>query len=133
MKINKTDEYFTKTFCNVDYEYLFTIECMHLINFAFRIDKINKLATKLHLKFIEPIFNIVKNKIKQITSDHIHFDAFYCDFSKNKRLKIKKFIRNNINIFEIVFTSMHKLIDQVEYCYCLCNFECKCEKKCKRL
>ena len=131
MEINETDNYFLKVFCNVDFEYVFIIKCMCLINFASKIDKINNLALKLHSKFVEPIFNIVKDRTKQHTSDDIYFDAFYCDFSKDKRLKIKKTINNNINIFETVFTPMHKIIDQVKYYYCMCNCLCNCEKRCK--
>ena len=38
----------------------------------------------------------------QITGN-LYFDAFYDTFSKEELLKIKTFIRNNINNFEILF------------------------------
>ena len=59
--------------------------------------------------------------------------TFYCNSSKDERLKTKKSISNNIDTFEIVFTPMHKLLDHLEYCYCLCNYICNCEEKCRCL
>ena len=114
MEIEKTDDHFLKALCNIDFKYIITIKCMHLINSDSKIDKTNNLATKLHLKFIEPIFNIVKDKTKQHTSDNIYLHDFYCDFSKKECLRIEKFMSNNINIFEIVFTPMHKITDQAK-------------------
>ena len=47
-KISEIDNYFIKVFRNVDFEYVFTIECMHLIRFASTIDKTSDLVLKLH-------------------------------------------------------------------------------------
>ena len=132
-KISEINNYFIKVFCNVDFEYVFTTECMHLISFASKIDKTSDLALKLHSKFIEPILNIIRDRAKQYAlPDYIYFKTFYCSLSKDERLKIKKFISNNIDIFEIVFTPMHEFFDRVRDHYCFCNQQvCNCEKNCK--
>ena len=66
-KISEMDNYFIKVFRNVDFEYVFTTECMHLIGFASKIDKTSDLVLKLHSKFIEPISEIgLNNMLYQI-------------------------------------------------------------------
>ena len=82
----ETNDYFIKTFCEVDFEYMFAIECMHLINFAFKKYDFSDLAIKLNLKFVEPVINIVRDKA---IPDYICFKVFYEDFSEDQRLKIK--------------------------------------------
>ena len=131
MKINQTDINFLKVFCNVDFNYIIICKYMPLINLVSEIDKTTNLAIKLHVKFIEPIFNIVKDKIRHHISIDNDFDDFYNNFSKEERLKMKKFINNNIDIFEIVFTPMHKFINQVRHYHCMCNYPCNCKKKCE--
>ena len=91
-------------FCNVDFEYVFTTECMHLISFASKIDKTIDLALKLHSKFIEPILNIIRDRTKQYAlPDYIYFKNFHSSLSKGERLKIKKLISNNIFFIFLFF------------------------------
>ena len=64
-KISEMDEYIT-VFRNVNLEYVFTTEYMHLISFASKIDKTSDLALELHSKFIEPMLNIIRDRLNNM-------------------------------------------------------------------
>ena len=67
--------------------------------FSFKRYDFSDLALKLHLKFVEPIINIVRDKAKEYAlPDYIYFKVFYEDFSEDQRLKIKKLIRNFLRL-----------------------------------
>ena len=107
------DDQFFKEFCELDLHYYVILAHMNLVTFVFKTDKTKDLIKKLHSNFVNLIFSIVKNKMMQIT-DHLHFDVFYNTFSKEERLKIKKLISSNIDIFEILFASLvYETIDQM--------------------
>ena len=97
-----TNNQFLKEFFELDLHYCIIVAHMNLVTFAFKINETHDLAEKLHLNFVKPIFSIVKDKMMGITGN-LYFDSFYDTFSKKELLKIKKFICNNIDSFEILF------------------------------
>ena len=60
---------FLKEFCELDLNYFISSAHMYLVNLAFENSKTKKLAEKLHLSFVSPIFYIVKNKMMHTKGD----------------------------------------------------------------
>ena len=120
MKTDIKNSYLFEELQKLDLHYFIIITCMQLVNDAFELDKTKDLAAKLHLNFVSPIFNIVKNKMAPLLNDldDFYFDDFYHSFSKEEHLKIEKFINNNIDVFEIVFAPVYEIIDRTKYINC---------------
>ena len=98
-----TDKKFMKLYLN----YFIAAEYMNLVNALFGVYETKKLAEKLHLTFIAPLFSIVKDEMAKIKGD-ILFYNLYNNLSREKRLEIQKCINNNLDISEIVSAPKYK-------------------------
>ena len=103
------------------------------------------LVLELCNKFVLPIINITKDKHKKEYNTHVKdtkdvnstclYLMYICadknfNLTRDKYLKIKKFIDNNIYTIEAILAPMHEFFDLSKkcydsYCYCPCNCRCK--------
>ena len=114
---------------DIDFSYGFIYEYADLVNNLY--DNYNyDLAIKLYCNFVLPIINITKDEHIKEYNEHVEnikhikkncsylmdicFEKYF-ELSRNEYSKIKKFIDNNIDIFESIFASIHGFADLYRY------------------
>ena len=130
---------------DIDLLYGFIHECAYLINNLHEHKNYDNLVLELCNKFVLPIINITKDKHKKEYNTHVKdtkdVDSIclylryicaenYFNLTRDKYLKIKKFIDNNIYTIETILAPLHEVFDLSKkcydsYCYCPCNCHCK--------
>ena len=114
---------------DIDFSYGFIYEYADLVNNLY--DNYNyDLAIKLYCNFVLPIINITKDEHIKEYNEHVEnikhikkncsylmdicFERYF-ELSRNEYSKTKKFIDNNIDIFESIFASIHGFADLYRY------------------
>ena len=123
---------FIKMIDNIDFLY----GCANLINNLYDYNNYNHLAVKLCSEFIMPIINIIKKEnikaynkhIKNIIDIHDIYCERYFKLSQDEYLEIKKFIDDNMDIFEsaLAMNPMNDYFDSFKkyysHYYCSCYY-----------
>ena len=135
---------FIKMIDNIDFLYGYIYECVDLVNILYYRNDYNHFAIKLYHNFVLPIINITKDEHIKEYNKHVNDSKYinrnisylicicyerYFELSKDEYYKIKKFIDNNIDIFESILAPIHGSIDSYKkcynnYCYGSCSIYC---------
>ena len=123
---------FIKMINNIDFSYGFIYECADLVNNLYDHYNYDHLAIKLYRNFVLPIINITKDEHIKEYNEHVENSKYinkncsylmdicferYFELSKDEYSEIKKFIDNNIDIFESILTPIHDFIDLYKKSY----------------
>ena len=132
-------DYFIKMIDNIDFSYGFIYECADLVNNLYDYCNYDHLAIILCSEFVMPIINITKKEHIKEYNEHIKDmidnlkstkDIYsicsylmnicceeYFKLSQDEYLKIKEFIKNNIDIIESALALMNDYFDLYKICY----------------
>ena len=123
---------FLKMINDIDFSYGFIYECADLVTNLYDHYNYDHLAIKLYNNFVLQIINITKTEHIKEYNEHLKNSKYinrncsylmdiccerYFELSKDEYSKIKKFIDNNIDIFESVLAPIHHFIDLYKKSY----------------